>query len=386
MEFKDVYEKCFLKGILKDATMSDRDGIRRKQNINTCNRMIVVSAIFFIVSLVYLINDLITDFYQYKYSIYNMWAVIIMLVSSFLVLIYSIFTKLRDDNLNQMIAAIYTLLIVLGMDLFLVSDLFVGRGDYLIVFYNFILVSLVPIYSFPISIGIDVLTLLGVYLPIGLLHPGNVFDAYKQSTLILLSVMVAKQYLRVVKTKGLYQQIKLENVSKELEVISTIDFLTKLSNRTGLDHFLNHEVAEAINDERPISITMLDIDDFKSYNDYYSHMTGDSCLRRIGLELQRLSLDKFHAFRYGGEEFLVVGIDCSEDELDRLNNDILNGIRRLNIDRSEVESVEPFVTVSLGSARGTIKSLADFMILLKLADNRLYISKKTGKNKITKES
>jgi diguanylate cyclase (GGDEF)-like protein/PAS domain S-box-containing protein len=99
---------------------------------------------------------------------------------------------------------------------------------------------------------------------------------------------------------------ELLRLQRELEALSYKDGLTGLANRRMLDMVLEREWASARRNMRPISLILLDIDFFKQYNDYYGHLAGDECLKRVAQLLQAASRSQDLVARYGGEEFVVV--------------------------------------------------------------------------------
>ena len=370
--------------LLKDLTNNERQIIKEKQNVDTFNKLFYVSIIFSVIGIIYIISDIVTGLYKKDFGYLDFAAVILLLVSSFSVAIMLKPLKNKIIRFIQPISAAYFLAISTVMLLFLSADLKVFKPDFFLCYFNFILISFVLNYNIALSIttqSMVVITTLGVV--IGLSSDQARLMNSEQSIIILLGTVAAEHYLRDVFTKSFIKEYNIEQISKEFELSSTVDFLTKLSNRKGLDMFINKEISNAIIEKQSIAVSMLDIDDFKSYNDHYSHMTGDQCLKRIGAELNRLAIDKFHAFRYGGEEFLLIGINVTEAELLEFNNNLLASIRELRIDRSRVKSVKDYITVSIGSAIAKLNEPDDLKSLLKLADSRLYNSKRNGKNRIT---
>ncbi|RUN78413.1 diguanylate cyclase [Sphingomonas sp. TF3] len=92
----------------------------------------------------------------------------------------------------------------------------------------------------------------------------------------------------------------------QLRAMAMGDALTGLANRRRLDTTLATVLAEAERDGQPISCVMLDVDHFKRFNDTFGHDAGDAVLREVGAVLQRVVREKELAFRYGGEEFLIL--------------------------------------------------------------------------------
>lgn len=91
-----------------------------------------------------------------------------------------------------------------------------------------------------------------------------------------------------------------------LRTMAMTDPLTGLANRRQLDEMVAREIAEAEQDCRPVSCLMMDVDHFKRFNDQFGHDAGDIVLREVGAVLRNLTRADDLAFRYGGEEFLLL--------------------------------------------------------------------------------
>lgn len=176
---------------------------------------------------------------------------------------------------------------------------------------------------------------------------------------------------------------KLEEVNKKLEKLSYLDSLTGIPNRRSLDEFLKHEWSRAIREKMPLSIIMIDIDFFKNFNDTYGHQGGDQCLKKIASELS-VSINRATDFsaRYGGEEFLVILPNTDEESANYVAERIRKNIETLDIPHVS-SSISSHVTVSLGIS--TIINCAGDLLeeFIKCADDALYKSKQTGRNRST---
>ncbi len=125
---------------------------------------------------------------------------------------------------------------------------------------------------------------------------------------------------------------------------------------------------------------MIDIDYFKRYNDTYGHQQGDECLRRVAWRLeQELDSENEYMIRYGGEEFLYIGIGIDENaaaEKGRLFN---QAIRDLIIGFSDQDSRN--ITVSIGIYTGYPTQKQSWETYISNADKALYQAKNTGRDK-----
>ena len=158
---------------------------------------------------------------------------------------------------------------------------------------------------------------------------------------------------------------------------ASTDTLTGLASRQHLDLRLAEELEFAERSSTPLSVVLLDIDDFKGVNDTFGHQTGDEILRQVGTIL-RGSVRKFDICgRYGGEEF-ILALPETEIEGARI---VAENIRERIASTQFIDSEDPVpVTVSLGVA--TYPTFAkDLPSLINAADTALYTAKRDGKNR-----
>lgn len=159
----------------------------------------------------------------------------------------------------------------------------------------------------------------------------------------------------------------------ELQHQSRTDPLTLLGNRRLFDDKLPEEFAVAREQQRPLSLLVLDIDHFKGYNDRHGHARGDQAIKAVASTLRRFARKPMLACRYGGEEFTVIlpGIDCQtaaimSERLRRAVEETLHG--------------DLAITISIGYAclsRGDFESEEKFF---EAADSALYAAKQQGRN------
>lgn len=176
---------------------------------------------------------------------------------------------------------------------------------------------------------------------------------------------------------------RLERANSALETLSYTDDLTGIANRRAFDRRLREEWRRARRGETPLALLMLDLDNFKHYNDRYGHLAGDRCLERIARLLAgsvRRAGDL--TARFGGEEFVVLLPGVDADEAHEVAMLILRKIRALALPHEETAT--GIVTVSIGIA-GEIPAGGDPLDLVRRADAALYRAKRAGRNRIAFE-
>lgn len=163
--------------------------------------------------------------------------------------------------------------------------------------------------------------------------------------------------------------------SAEEEVLR--DPLTGVSNRRAFDAALRAEVNAASATEQPLSLAMIDIDEFKAINDRHGHVAGDSVLASVAQLLAGHARNGDSVARYGGEEFALI-LPRTESTAASILAERLR--QRLMAERVHVEGVPIALTASIGVAQLRPAEGADQ--LLKRADRHLYRAKELGRNRV----
>jgi two-component system cell cycle response regulator len=173
----------------------------------------------------------------------------------------------------------------------------------------------------------------------------------------------------------------LLNLYKTTERHAFSDGLTGLKNRRYLDDVVVGEVGDLIHKDAPFSILFADIDHFKSFNDTYGHQAGDKLLNEFADHLRKGIRRADTVVRYGGEEFFT--ILPGADKADALA--VADKMRK-QIETTDVvlPSGEPGkkITASFGIASFPDDGIREFTALLKKADERLYLAKTSGRNRV----
>ena len=161
------------------------------------------------------------------------------------------------------------------------------------------------------------------------------------------------------------------------------DALTGIYNRRFLDTKLNQVIKSLHRTKGSLSLLMIDIDFFKSYNDTYGHNEGDKCLKIIAETLKGTinRIDDFVA-RYGGEEFVAVLPNTDENGTRLIAEEMLQNIRKRNMPHSK-SSAADHVTVSIGATSGIAELLDSEEAFIRCADEAMYQSKQEGRNRYT---
>ncbi|WP_017307155.1 diguanylate cyclase domain-containing protein [Spirulina subsalsa] len=175
-------------------------------------------------------------------------------------------------------------------------------------------------------------------------------------------------------------EIALAQVNQHLYQLATLDGLTQIPNRRQFDETLHHEWKRMARERLPLSLIMIDVDEFKRYNDYYGHLMGDDCLQKIaqGIE-QVLKRSGDLVARYGGEEFAVLLPHTDTTGALRLAHLIQEAVTDLQLIHA-TSHVQPYVTVSLGLATVVPHPEQAATDLIEQADKALFQAKRNGRN------
>ncbi|MEJ5227621.1 GGDEF domain-containing protein [Thermodesulfovibrio sp.] len=155
------------------------------------------------------------------------------------------------------------------------------------------------------------------------------------------------------------------------------DELTSVYNRTTGINRLKEEISRAHRSGSPLSIAMVDIDNFKSINDTYGHVIGDRVLNHVAVQMKNFLRSCDVVSRYGGEEFLVVLPETDEIKAYMAMERVRRGIAKKPV---RVGQEKIYITVSIGITE--VQYNEDITESINRADMALYQAKKSGKNRI----
>jgi diguanylate cyclase (GGDEF)-like protein len=179
---------------------------------------------------------------------------------------------------------------------------------------------------------------------------------------------------------GIYPQ-RIVQLLERLRRLAVTDYLTGINNRRYFFERFSEDLSRAVRYRRELSLLMLDIDNFKNYNDLHGHQQGDALLRELtGLLSQSIRKPDYMA-RYGGEEFVIVAPESGKEPAHRMAEKLRVLVERHQFDRQESQPGGN-LTVSIGVASfpddgGTVDEL------IGRADAALYVAKGRGRNLVS---
>lgn len=237
------------------------------------------------------------------------------------------------------------------------------------------------IISISLSKNINKFFLLNVILVVGALALISFLVGHERGDLILSATLLSSGVVvaNLLITKSIKKRLSnlVKTAMEKVEYQLYFDELTAVYNRkTGINR-LFEEISRAKRTGKPISVAILDIDNFKSINDTYGHLIGDRVLTHVAAQIRNSLRGCDVVARYGGEEFLIILPDTDEihaiPALERVRTQISKKPIRVGNKRL-------YVTASIGVTE--ILNEEDPLKSIEKADLALYQAKRNGKNKV----
>jgi diguanylate cyclase (GGDEF)-like protein len=171
--------------------------------------------------------------------------------------------------------------------------------------------------------------------------------------------------------------------SRLLTDTASRDGLTGIHNRRMFDEQLDRMWTQAVREQVPLALMLIDIDHFKAYNDYYGHQAGDECLRQVAQCLARGARRPLDVIaRYGGEEFAIVLFDAKREHVEAASRKLQDSIQTLAIRHLAAPGARKRLTVSIGAACVLPASGRSHFGFVQLADEALYAAKEHGRDRV----
>ena len=379
-KFKESMLKVMYPNILfKDGSVNKKQ-VYKKIIEQVRERNLICAVFLFFIQLFFFIKYINEGFYAKDDAhMYHLLSQILFSISSIGVVVY-FFLTIRKDNdlLNRIATLVYSFVILISMFLWMTCSIEHNPNGFSIAFLYMIIFILVPRIYFIDTLIIFLMAFVGIFIVTDVIVPETV-DAY-QYYLICTAFLFISLYIRSNLIRTNVSIANEQKLMKLLEMQNSIDSLTGALNRRALDNFLNDNFYHWKDNDEYVALLMFDIDNFKEYNDTFSHIEGDECLKCVIEAVKNLCNDNMpHVFRYGGDEFATVIIGL--DRLDVLNKalEILKTIQKLQY-KSHIEGEN--LTISIGC-----KMLSDIIdtpvSFLSKADEELYQAKRMGKGCIS---
>ena len=200
--------------------------------------------------------------------------------------------------------------------------------------------------------------------------------------LVSVSHEISRNLLYIMSERVRYSNLVIADsleMQRKYQRYATIDALTGLHNRGWLDDAFEREIKRSERDNLPLSMIMIDVDDFKQYNDTYGHLAGDQVLVTVGENIRKPLRPNDLVARFGGEEFCVLlpetKLEYAVEIAERLRERVSKADPGI-IDGKQL----PKVTISLGVTEYKPGYSLDTMIAS--ADVAMYHAKQNGKNRV----
>ena len=353
-------------------------------------RLLAIAAMVFFLNMAWIVYDLLTARSIQLSTGFTLWALQAVNIISVAVVAYVLICRRRetakDTPLTRGAFLLYYCCVVIE-----VLVLAVARENRLAgveaTYWGVSMSSFLPLaFAFaPLphkrdSIIVIAVSVLSVFLPA--LRANR--TAYSLVSEVVLRVCFMMAYVSIYILNLQHAAEVTENIrnSEQIRYMAITDRLTGALNRHALydymDTLLHNEEVEQV------GIILLDVDRFKSYNDYYNHIAGDEILLKIsGLLERELKRKELFLFRFGGEEFVIIYPGADKESLLELATTLHRRLWEENWPRQDTPAVDR-VTATFGCALGTNNERM-VSALMAAADYQMYLGKENGRNCVVME-
>lgn len=353
-----------------------------------CLRIGTVAAVLFtILNVYYLVTDLQKDFYSIPHAWPNFFAITSLIGASLLVIaVHAITNKHPIPWLMRATVMLNYIVILLTVATLTYTAnaraMDVGAdpefvGMMLSAFY------LMLLFVAPMPKVRDGIILLGVLAVttawLCTCYGHEYFHLFKQLSYRVVMI-VGYIYMRKMTIDYAHESYALSDANLLLQNYSYTDQLTGAWNRHALER--HHNQAMDQNAGETLGFVMLDVDDFKAYNDQYSHNRGDEVLYEVARALIAVLDEDGKLYRFGGEEFLIILNDCNKEKLMHFALRCKEEIKRA----SKHQEDGMHITASFGCTLVTLDENVSLRDIILTADKQLHIAKESGKDCVVFEN
>ena len=349
------------------------DEVPTEQSIFTRQSFSIVfyaTILFLMTNGLYLVKNIVMD----TMIVIDMVPLYMMVFACLAMLIFLIVYKEYGTPLARYALLAFYVVVIAAVTVFMVSCNYHNIGLSISMCYLFVIMA-APTYKALDTVIVCALIAVSWWLPGRLPYAEN-YNLFKHF-LLRFSVIAGFLAVRSVFIRQAADERAAREMSNAFIKLAYNDVMTGTLNKKAMETYCMF-VAEKMAPER-VGIIICDIDDFKSYNDHYSHLKGDEALKHLaGSMTAVLVASDRYLFRFGGEEFVVILPDADEDEARRIAAELLSAVRAAAIPRADLPG-RSIVTASFGVACGSGEELKDLSVIAK-ADQQLYLCKSSGKD------
>ena len=375
---------------------------------STFKTLILICLLFIGSQLYYLVADIVGGnfkngvLFEERY-ILDLIGEVLLLFSSIVTLLIVAITIAKDKEQNpsreSRVVVFYYLAVTIGCSLFVIAKIlrcggFVNTHSSII--YIILLLAVSPHHSMKVNWTCIGIMGLAVLIP-GIMVLSNFDYVVHQEYLLvdelstaawlinniiflILGALVAL-FCRATTMRSKIKSVVLQDRNQELKQRTETDELTQVSNRLAMKRFIESKEDQWRKELDGVAFLMLDIDFFKKFNDYYGHLRGDECLRRVA-QAANLAAQQFNGtvYRYGGEEFVIIAEHMDENQALNLAKEVHREIGKLKIPHEGIDGkIDTMLTVSIGLNLETSFKRASSQWILD-SDLQLYYAKHEGRN------
>ena len=186
----------------------------------------------------------------------------------------------------------------------------------------------------------------------------------------------------IISRQGYYNFLRRAEDAEAIDTaknLSETDPMTKLLNRRGLERRIERMWNICLRANKKVAVIMIDIDNFKKYNDSFGHLEGDNCIRKVSEQIHNMIRKKSElAARVGGEEFVIFLPDMDKAQALNWAIKLKENVEKLCIQQADSNFL-PIVSISVGVTWGYARKNGSFAQMQEQADEALYGAKKSGR-------
>lgn len=342
------------------------------EELKTCT---LAAFIALLVEIVFLINDFINTSKTFdKVYFYYIPEITIIVYSVILIICAKKISMTRKFVAMRVLCSLFYLLVVLGTAMCVYANILEEPNSFSFSIFFLMVMVIAPCTHLIDTIIVFILSAAGITSALLIANPATLLYPY---FIILLLLVFFSIYFRGNLVKSTIYRVKEHDLHEVLKFQTYTDTLTCALNRRAFEEVLSDNFDNWRNTKENVVLIMFDIDNFKEYNDNFSHLTGDEVLKLVASTASQLCNKNMpNIFRYGGDEFLMIVVGC--DRLDVLTKsmDLLHSAANLKINRSKNQELYLTISVGVTMLNNKIDSPAEF---ISMVDEDLYFAKNNGK-------